>query len=185
MSRHPGPASRRRRRTIGHVAVATLFVALVALAIVAVGDGDTCPGSRSLAAFALVAAPPGAQEPPEGTTVIAPGVPELAVAVARRLDEGTLPASRAQTTDVQVSRFLEVHARVMGFGGRPVPGTKVVFAWYEGGDVSFDTALADNDGIARVMRWIAPQQRGKRTVLVVSASRGIRSASAYTWFVPE
>ena len=160
---------------------------ILAVAVVLVGDSRTCPRGETIKAFALIATPQddATAEGDVDARVRAGDLPELAVAVTRRLDDGSLPASAARTENVQAGQFLQVHARVTDHLGRPAEGVKVVYVWRQGKATSFDTAVSDSAGRAKVTHWVELSQRGHRTVLVVSAARGDYSASAYTWFVPE
>lgn len=168
--------------------MATVLILSLALAMVAAGDPSLWPRTDTAEAFALIATPRTDsmhEEFQEEEYVRAPTVPEIAQSVSQRLDEGSLPSSASRTENVHAGRFLEVNARVYGPTGSPLPGSTVVFVWRQNGTSSYETALSDASGVASVRRWIEYGQRGRRTVLVVSANKGLSAATAYTWFVPE
>lgn len=187
MSRHPQRAGLSRGRAHWRVGTALLLVVTLAVTIVLIGDARTCPRGGTLKAFAIVATPPnGADSETDLETRVRAGeLPDLVNAVARQLEEGSLPAAPSRTDNVHAGQFLQVHARVTGSGGVPAVGVKVIFAWRQGQTISYDTAVSDGSGHAKAIHWIETAQRGHRTVLVVTASRASEYASAYTWFIPE
>lgn len=187
MSRHHARGGAHRPRRLRRRGVALLFVVALTAVIVLLGDARTCPRSETLEAFAIVATPQNNADTESGVDmrVRAGELPDLTTAVARRLDEGSFPAAASRTDNVHAGESLHVRAHVTDSGGRPAGGVKVVFAWAEGARVSYDTAVSDDSGSARATHWVGAREKGRRTVLVVSASRGVDSATAYTWFVAE
>ena len=188
MSRHlrwdRGRCHGRLRRAI----ITTVLTLTLAFAMVAAGDPSIWSKADTVEAFALIATPRTDamhEEFQEEEYVRAPAVPEIAQSVSQRLDEGSLPSSAGRTENVHAGRFLEVKARVYGPTGLPLPGSTVVFVWRANGTSTYETALSDASGVATVRKWIEYRQRGQRTVLVVSANKGLSAATAYTWFVPE
>jgi hypothetical protein len=187
MYRHPQTSRLRRYRMSKRIGAFVLLLGLTA-GLVALGDPSTCPRGDSLEAFALIATPnPGTGQGLAGEEayIHAADFSEIAQTVDQRLLQGSSALNSARTENVRAGRFLEVRARVTGPSGRAIPGSKVIFVWRQGPRVTYDAAPTDDSGVARVLHWIAAEQRGVRTVLVVSADNGLGSATAYTWFIPE